>query len=253
MAEDAPDAPAAPKPQKKIAIIGTAPHWKEAPFDDPEWQIWVASYGLLKFVPRWDVLFEIHDLDRVAAEGMPEELSAILRADQGRPIITAKHYREYPNSTLLPRAELEKEFGEFFFTSTFAWMWALAIQVGAPEIGLWGVDCAADGEYFAQRPGAQFFLEMCRQRNIPVTLPATSLLRRRAAHYGVEPVSAAEIAMRKRLAVLKQNREAALNRHRDAVRDVNTIEGAIAVLEDLLHAELGVTDTALHPTKEVKA
>jgi len=44
----------------KIAILGTAPDWKDAPFDDESWEIWACNrsgFGL----KRWDVLFEIHN------------------------------------------------------------------------------------------------------------------------------------------------------------------------------------------------
>src|SRR5271166_1712626 len=51
--------------QKKIAIVGTSLTSREAPFNEPDWQIWCVN-NILSYItpiPRWDVLFDIHRHD----------------------------------------------------------------------------------------------------------------------------------------------------------------------------------------------
>lgn len=229
-----------PATQKNIAIIGTAPHFNQAPFADPDWSIWVASYYLFPILPRWDAWFEIHHIDRVRAEGhLDATLEGLLKTDHGKPVWMTDHYPDFPNSLPVPREALEQEFGQYFFTSTFAWMFAMAIMLKPAKIGLWGVDCAAAGEYASQRPGAQFFMEMARQRGIEVVLPPASMLTVRAPHYGIENFGRAETLMVERLATLRKRKDELLESHRNVVRDINVVDGAVAVIEDMLTGHLG--------------
>jgi hypothetical protein len=93
---------------------------------------------------------------------------------------------EVPNGTPVPYDGLMQEFGPYFFTSSLAWMLAMAIMTeGVEEIGLWGVDMAANEEYQWQRPGCQYFLQEAVKRGIEVTLPPESDLLQPALWYGV--------------------------------------------------------------------
>jgi hypothetical protein len=50
---------------------------------------------------------------------------------------------EVKNCTVYPIDEMEELFGPYFWTSSVAYMMALAITKGPEEIGLWGIDMAA--------------------------------------------------------------------------------------------------------------
>ena len=61
MTDDAKQAESKPL---KICILGTAPTSSgDAPFNDPEWEIWGCSCGPME-TPRVTRWFEVHDLKR---------------------------------------------------------------------------------------------------------------------------------------------------------------------------------------------
>ncbi len=178
-----PIAPAvAPKPLK-IALLGTAPSSRSlAPFNDPDWQIWSCSPGNMD-IPRADVWFEIHSnllwpecesYGRPYVEWLKNQTFPIYMQDQ----------RLVPNATRLPIEELVNEFGKYFFTSSFAYMLAMAIKAGAKEIALYGIDMASKDEYIQQRAGGHYFMQEAAKRGIIVNVPYESDLAQPPPLYG---------------------------------------------------------------------
>lgn len=214
----------------KIAIIGTAPSSRTlAPFNDPSWKIWVCSAGNQGAVPRVDAWFEIH-----SNLLWPEHESF------GRPYVKWLNEQAFPvymqDNSLVPRAitfpkdELIAEFGRYFFTSSFSWMMALAIKLGAQEIGLWGVDMASRDEYILQRSGGHYFIQEAIRRGIKVTLPKESDLLQPPPLYGFDDSTPflRKIMVRKkelsdRLGAMRQQRD-------QLVGSITYLEGA---MEDL--------------------
>lgn len=169
----------------KVAILGTAPSSRDrAPYNDNSWQIWSCSPGNMN-VPRADVWFEVHNNLL-----LPENIS------YGGPYIdwlkklTIPIFMQdnslVPNATPLPKDELVNAFGKYFFTSSFAWMMAMAIRAGASEIALFGVDMASKNEYILQRPGGHYFIQLAASRGIKVSIPFESDLAQPPALYGYE-------------------------------------------------------------------
>lgn len=167
----------------KVALIGTAPSSRMlAPFNDPSWKIWGCSPGNMNTLPRVDIWFELH-----SNLLWPEHES------YGRPYIEWLKQQPFPvymqDQTLVPRAtvfpkdELVAEYGDDFFTSSFAWMMALAIKQGATEIALYGIDMASRDEYIRQRPGFFFFRYLAHQRGIKVSAPHESDIMQSPALY----------------------------------------------------------------------
>lgn len=190
---------------KRIAILGTAPTSRDlAPFDDPEWDIWVCSagnQGLIKRVTRW---FELHALVELVA---PENAVWAL------PHFTWLNSQTFPifmqeKNDLIPRAEpfkmfeknwgadsLEAKFRKPGFdllnwvSSQITMMLAHAIaeitEAGQGEIAIFGVDMAADQEFYTQqKAGCWRMLEIAAERGIPVKIPRESCLGRRPPIYG---------------------------------------------------------------------
>ncbi len=158
----------------KVALIGTAPSSRMlAPYGDPSWKIWACSPGNMNSLPRVDTWFELH-----SNLLWPEHES------YGRPYIEWLKVQSFPvymqdqslvpNAQIFPMHEIVAEFGQDFFTSSFAWMMALAMKMGATEIALYGIDMASRDEYIRQRPGFYFFRYMAQQRGIKVTAPHES-------------------------------------------------------------------------------
>jgi hypothetical protein len=176
-------APAPAAAPLKVALIGTAPSSRMlAPFHDPSWKIWACSPGNMNALPRVDVWFELH-----SNLLWPEHES------YGRPYIqwlNAQSFPVYmqdqslvPRATVFPKDELVAEFKDRFFTSSFAWMMALAMKEGATEIALYGIDMASRDEYIRQRPGFFFFQTIAEQRGIKVSAPHESDIMQSPALY----------------------------------------------------------------------
>lgn len=163
----------------KIALLGASPSLSLAPFNDPSWEIWACSDGTVG-VPRCDLRFELHDLEFLASEpryqnGRLDQYLDFLRncrvyLQQARP--------DFPNSLTYPKEEMVSKHGPYFFTSSIAWMMALALEIRSPltnlppqSIGLWGVDMATDEEYAHQRPGCHYFIEMAKRSGIQIVVP----------------------------------------------------------------------------------
>lgn len=125
---------------KKVAIIGATDSCKDAPFDDPSWEIWGCN-SLWKLCRdssqqfRADRWFELHPMS-VQTE---EELIAIRVCPV--PIYTLTDESSWaPNSVVFPILDILKRFPYRYFTCTFAYQIALALHEGFSEIGLYGVD-----------------------------------------------------------------------------------------------------------------
>lgn len=158
----------------KVALIGTAPSSRMlAPFNDPSWQIWACSPGNMNSLPRVDVWFELHSnllwpehesYGRPYIEWLKQQPFPVYMQDQA----------QVPRATIFPMYDMVMEFGRSFFTSSFAWMMALAIKMGASEIALYGIDMASRDEYILQRPGFFFFRHEAEKRGIKVSAPHES-------------------------------------------------------------------------------
>jgi regulator of replication initiation timing len=165
--------PAAPPPLK-IAMVGTAPSSRMlAPFNDPSWTIWGCSPGNMNALPRVNAWFELHsnllwpeyeNYGRPYIEWLKVQKFPVYMQDQSL----------VPNAAVFPMYDIVKEFGMSFFTSSFAWMMALAMKMGAAEIALYGIDMASRDEYILQRPGFYFFRHMAQVRGIKVSAPHES-------------------------------------------------------------------------------
>ncbi len=175
-----PTAEAAPL---KVALIGTAPSSRMlAPFNDPSWKIWACSPGNMNTLPRVDVWFELHSnllwpehesYGRPYIEWLKAQPFPVYMQDQ----------TQVPRATVFPKNELVAMFGDSFFTSSFSWMMALAMQQGAKEISLYGIDMASRDEYIRQRPGFFFFKYIAEKNGIKVTAPHESDIMQSPALY----------------------------------------------------------------------
>lgn len=185
-----PVAPAAEVKPLKIAVLGTAPSSRMlAPFADTSWTIWSCSPGNMGNIPRFDAWFEIHgNLLWPECESYGKPYIEWLK-QQTCPIYMQKaQMHGIPNAVAYPMEAMVKEFGGDFFTSSFAWMMALAINTGASEIALYGVDMASRDEYILQRPGFYFFRHMARTKGIKVTAPNESDIMQSPGLYGYSDV-----------------------------------------------------------------
>lgn len=235
-----------------IAILGTAPSSvRLAPFGDASWLIWACSPGTYPILPRCDAFFEIHR----------QEAPVIGKADKQVPWFSPEYWAwlglqklvwMYPdkhpdiaNSRRLPVEMLVDKYGMFFFTSSIAWMMAMAIEAieaarqqgdtGEHSIGLWGVDMSATEEYGFQRAGCQFFVQVAADLGIKIVLPPESDLMTPPPMYGVFESTHRGIKLTARLRELQQNKANIESTLANVQKNLHYVNGAIDDLQYIMN------------------
>ncbi len=231
----------------------------QAPYLKDRWSIWGCSPGVFGQVPRIDRYFEVHRWEPGQSWFSPEYCS-YLRAFKG-PVYMAVKVPEVPNSIELPIAQLTDEFGPYLWTSSLAYMTAMAIMLiemdratrhatGAADevdaVGLWGVDMAANEEYRFQRPALQFLIHECKRRGIMFVLPPESDLSRPMPPYGLSEVTHAGIKTTARMREYDARINQATQQIQAMQRELDFVQGAKA---DLLYCqETWINHPEISPT-----
>lgn len=156
---------------RKIAIVGTAPNTLfEAPYHDKSWEIWSLN-GAFERIPRYDLWFEFHSWQHCLEEKLqPAYYANLLKTASEGKLYTIEPFPDHPNPRIFPKQEVANLCGEYF-TSSVAWMLALAIYEEATEIGLWGINMEGSHEYRKQRACCEYLLGFAKGRGIKITLP----------------------------------------------------------------------------------
>lgn len=197
----------------KIALLGSAPSsLMLAPFGDPDWKIWACSPGTYYQLPRCDAFFELHRWEPgvIGKPGTQKPWFSpeyVAWMGQQKVVWMAQPVPEIPGSVALPFTFMNQRWGSFFWTSSLAYMLAMALDdiiaarraraaQGMPQegqdkfaledaIGMWGVDMAANEEYGYQRAGCQHFLAEANRLGINVVIPPESDILRPMPPYGL--------------------------------------------------------------------
>ena len=232
------DAGDAPKTPKKVALVGFAESWKQAPFDDREIEIWGLN-ELWKYVPRWDRWFELHDAEtlgvtkRDLTEGeVKRHLDWLTTQPAGKPIYMQPQFCDgrFPGAVSLPLEALIAQFGRYF-TSTIGYMLGMAIRDGYDWIGLYGIDRASDVEYRFQRPNAEYLVGLARGMGKTVVVAESSALLKAGNLYGFEPEPGDQggilPAIQTHLGTLKK-------KHEETLALLNTLDGAMQECDNMV-------------------
>jgi hypothetical protein len=216
----------------KIAVMGSAPSSKDlAPFSELEWEIWCCSPPNYNN-PRVDAWFELHNLCRKI--GIPQNKPYTDTLLMHPRVYIAERDNRLPNGIKFPWRELVAEFGDYFFTSSVAWMLAFAIVHKPEKIGLWGVDMSAHEEYGYQRAGCHHFIQIAKDRGIGIYAPPTSDILQGVPLYGIKeqwPMWAKFQARKQELLDRKHKAEQAIEA---ASSDLGVFRGA---LDDMQYQE----------------
>ena len=167
---------------KRVAIVGTAGSWKQTPWGDTTLAVWSLNdaYRLPGFV-RADAWFDFHPIDKFyhVAKDQPmfahqvppghyvrphDHLPWLANQAQTIPVYLHPDYltacpeaAQWPQARPFPKAEIETVFGRYF-TSSPAWMLALAMLQGAEEVHIYGIHLATEHEYIDQRPQFEYLI-----------------------------------------------------------------------------------------------
>ena len=234
---ESPEGQTQPREGKKVALIGFAESWKEAPFNDPTVEIWGLN-ELWKYVPRWDRWFELHDAEtlgvtkRDLSEGeVKRHLDWLAAQPAWKPIYMQPAFCDgrFPGAVPLPLDDLIDRFGRYF-TSTIGYMVAMAIRDGYDWIGLYGIDLASDVEYRHQRANAEYLVGIARGMGKTVVISPSSAICKGGHLYGFEkPISAGPVL------TAVQNHQAGLRKkHEETLATLNTLDGALQECENFI-------------------
>jgi len=182
----------------KVAIIGFASSWKDAPYKDESFEFWGINelYKLTRQIKeaRFTRWFEVHDPASPSKSG--EEHQAFLKSCP-IPLYMQKHYDYIPNSIPYPREEVKQMVNNNFildgigggysdYSNQITWMTLMAIYEGFKEIHIYGVDMAQSSEYAWQRASCQFAIGLAVGKGIKVLIPKNSELCKAGQDYGFE-------------------------------------------------------------------
>ena len=205
----------------KAAIVGFATSSRDlAPFNDPDYVI-IALNQLYRHIPRADAWFEIHmNWNEHVVEGT-DHLGWLKSAPI--PIYMTERVPGIPNAVRYPKELIEQTF-QYKFTSSVAYMVALAILEGFKEIAIYGIDLVVGDEYFYQKSCVEFLIGYACAKDIIVRLPKQSALCKGSHWYGyeLEPDTGPL-----KLSVLQARIQELQKRRRELLNEVYVMDGAI--------------------------
>jgi hypothetical protein len=170
--------------RRKVAVVGFASSTRSlAPFDSSEHEVWALNQ-LYRHIPRADRWFDIHsNYDEHVVEGT-DHVGWLEQCPI--PVYMNEWRMRYPTSVRYPIEEVIEYFGKDYFTSTIAFMIALAIKEGFEEIELYGIDLVVGTEWEQQRQCAEYYIGWARGMGIKVTVAAGSALLTQRYRYGYQ-------------------------------------------------------------------
>lgn len=232
--------------RSKIAIIGTAPGWERAPFDDPSWEIWGISRHYDR-IPRWDKWFELHKRSNIGRGWDTDEVKEALArrtylkwlGSQGDRVFVQEQMRETPDAKLFPIQALLKAFPRKYLTNTISYLTALAILLEPKEIGIWGVDMALDTEYGSQRPSCEYWIGVAEGRGIAVTIPPESDLLKTSYLYAYQDLPDLRAKMKAKVDEFSERENQVRAQMHQAQHALGAIKGAKDMAEYVLRTWAG--------------
>ena len=248
------------------AIVGTAPTWRETPFQDASWTIASLNDAYALGLPRWSIWWELHPLDHFVFRPWkdarhtpitPNDIPAgyYLRPDghlqwlkqQAQSIPVMLQQPPPPDWPMAARFEVERICEKFrdvlFIDPTWTkpyvqsgpdWMFLWALDHGFDHIGIWGIHLATEREYVDQRPRFEGLITYAIGKGVRITIPKGTPICHGRHVYCYEPrLNQAQDGLRYQLMLLDQQRAPLLDRlvHRPWWRGKQQLLDAIADID----------------------
>lgn len=169
---------------KKVAILGCADSWSFAPFDDLSVEIWTFNHLMFERTPRFNRYFDLHIPHKNWFNSFPE-YTEFLKENQKKLYIMGEH-PDFPNANIIDWEKMLKKFRHSYFTSSIAWLIAIAIYEKYNEISLYGVDLIRSDEYAEQKPCIEYWIGYAEGKGIKVNIQDSSNLMRPKELYGID-------------------------------------------------------------------
>ena len=222
--------------RKKVAIVGFATNTLHlVPWNDPEFEIWGLNQGYLHMHRRADRWFELHQPEATADVRDPDYLSWLSNCPI--PIYMIQTSREFPNSVRYPIEKAIAFGGRDYFTSSPAFMLALAGMEGFEEVHLYGINLAIGDEYFFEKACAEWWIGYLEGKGVTVYVPKASSLLKQFRRYGYS-IDARPAASLKTLLLARRDEYRAKAEEFSA--NLNTVLGAMKEDEALMQIAEGI-------------
>ncbi len=169
---------------RKITLIGTGIGGSRAPLNDADSENWGIS-GLWNVGVNYKRVYEIHSAKYLTELQIPADKGEWMKKNVTHIHPTLK--ASFPEAQIVDFEKHLKKYGQYF-TSSFSWMLAEAIEEKPDSIDIFGVTLAADGEYSHQKPGASYLIGWARAVGIEVNIDRESELMSAPYIYGYEEV-----------------------------------------------------------------
>lgn len=176
--------------RKKLAILGTAPTVKDAPYNNPEFDIWgVAHCTFLSQVTRLDAIFEIHLENIWREDHAPFDRFPDANVWFLQDVKDIKNAKKYPFNEIFDKYKVNDGFSGkdyHYISSSLPYLVCMAMEEGYEEIHIYGVHFLQDEEYYYQRPCLEYYLGMCHAKGIKLYIPHEADILKFGLTYGVQ-------------------------------------------------------------------
>lgn len=237
------------KKHKSVAMVGFSSRHRElAPFDDENIEIWgLNRLHQQEWFTRYDRMFQLHPLSYLKdcigfSEGDRDHYDWLCKPHDDFILYCQEQYEEFPSAVRYPIEKMRKKYKDFF-TSTLAYMMALALDEGFTHFELYGFDMEAETEYKTQRDSTEYFIGLAEGLGHKVYLPRNCKLLN--AGIGMYAYETMEVGFR----TVLEGRAAELSAQLDrAGNEYNRLTGRLDELQRLvkedkeLQAEIDTTE-----------
>lgn len=215
---------------KSVSVVGLSPASRDLVFQEPEGsEIWSLNNGHLCFTPeqmkRFTAWFQIHPREDYEGNHNPALGHKEWLKTCGIPLYMEQLHEDIPTGIVFPRDDIVQSLGYDYFTSTIAYMVAFAIYKGYEEIRLYGIDMAAETEYFHERPCLEFWLGIAHERKIHLVFPENCPILR-GREYG-QTITIKSTMVNRMLRNAEQHKE-------ELRAEFNAACGRVAMLQELI-------------------
>lgn len=246
----------------KVCIVGSSrATLDKTPRSRTDLQFWTLAW---RNEPCSHLKFDIHDIEQ-QDRNVPPDYREWLR-NSGVPVVLQDAHPDVPRSMRYPLGEVvtwlkrttahegsEANNNGAYFSSSIAYMVALAMFLDVQEIHIYGVDLTDDTEYHHQRPNTEYLVGLARGMGIRVAIPEGSALLTTPALYGYQD----DVTHDENLCLLPKRvideRLEAYKQELEKTRDrYHAIDGAIQVLQGLASAHDHARRGGTIPSPKVK-
>jgi len=225
------------KKNDKVCLVGTATSIVNTPWMDKSYDFWPLQVATAIQGYRYSddqLLFELHD-ERYfdITPGVKERMNKL-----NLPTLMQKEYDWYPKAMSYPLTHMRKKY-RTYFTSSIAYMIALAVEMEYKHIALFGIHMASSEEYTHQKGACEYWLGVAEGRGADVFIAPESEVLKSVNLYAYEPLSEAANSVYKRLVGL-QNGVQELMAREEEIRNMRVkTQGALSEAQTIFRSLSG--------------